>query len=104
MGEAVISLFIKASKNIFSYVFQYDNNSAYTLSFNIFNPNRNDQDFPYNMCCNTTAMLKIDSAYKQSKKYHPQVYVEECKYADAEIQQCIMLNDSDDDEGFFEVA
>ena len=24
-------------------------------------------------------MLKIDSVYKQSKNYHPQVYVKECK-------------------------
>ena len=26
------------------------------------------------------ALLKIDSVYKQGKTYHPQVYVEECKY------------------------
>ena len=46
-------------------------------------------------------MLKTDSVYKQGKNYHPQVHVEECKYADAENQQCSML--SDDDDGFFEV-
>ena len=37
------------------------------------------QDAPYNMHCNATAVLKIDSVYKQGKNYHPQVYVEECK-------------------------
>ena len=49
------------------------------------------------------ADLNIDSAYKQGKNYHPQVYVEEFKYTDAENQQCSMLNDDDDDDGFFEV-
>ena len=53
------------------------------------------------MYCNATAVLKTDSVYKQGKNYHPQVHVEECKYADAENQQCSML--SDDDDGFFEV-
>ena len=59
------------------------------------------QDVPYDMYCNKTAVLKIDSVYKQGKNYHPQVHVEECKYTDAENQQCSML--SDDDDGFFEV-
>ena len=35
------------------------------------------------MYCNATSVLKIDSAYKQGKNYHPQAYVEECKYTDA---------------------
>ena len=35
------------------------------------------------------------------KNYHPQVYVEECKYSDVENRQCNML--SDDDDGCFEV-
>ena len=47
-------------------------------------------------------MLKIDSVYKQGKNYHPQTYIEECKYTDAEKKQCNMLSDVDDD-GFFEV-
>ena len=55
------------------------------------------------MHCNATAVLKINSAYKQGKNYHPQVYVEECKYTDAENQQCSMLSDDDDDDGFFEM-
>ena len=58
------------------------------------------QDVLYDMYCNATAVLKIDSAYKQGKNYHPQTYVEECKYTDAETQQCNMLSD---DDGFFEV-
>ena len=34
--EALIPLFIKISKNIFSYdMSQYDKNSAYTMSFNV---------------------------------------------------------------------
>ena len=63
--------------------------------------NFHGQYVPYNMHCNATAVLRIDSVYKQGKNYHPQVYVEECKYTDAENQQCSML--SDDDDGFFEV-
>ena len=36
-GETIIPLFIKTPKNIFSYgVSQYDKNSAYTMSFNVF--------------------------------------------------------------------
>ena len=46
-------------------------------------------------------MLIIDSVYKQTKNYHPQVYAEECKYIDAENQHCSMLSDNDD--GFFQV-
>ena len=33
---------------------------------------------------NATAVLKIDSVYKQGENYHPQAYAEECKYTDAE--------------------
>ena len=105
---------------------QYDKNSAYTMSFNVFETNEwvsqykniwnkvewqmfekmttrpikgegryvhgklemwkecikmnfHGQDVPYDMYCNATAVLKIDSVYKQGKNYHPQVYVEECK-------------------------
>ena len=64
--------------------------------------NFHGQDVTYDMYCNATAVLKIDSVYKQGKNYHHQVYVKECKYNDAENQQCKMLSD-DDDYGFFEV-
>ena len=58
------------------------------------------QGVPYDMYCNATAVLKIDSVYKQRKNYDPQVYVEECRYTGAERQQCNMLSN---DDGFFEV-
>ena len=64
--------------------------------------NFHSQDVPHDMYWNVTAVLKIDSVYKQGKNYHPQVYVEGCKYTDAENQPCNMLRD-DDDDGFFEV-
>ena len=60
------------------------------------------QTVPYDVYCNATAALKIDSVYKQGKNYHPQTYIEECIYTDVEKQKCNMLSD-DDDEGFFEV-
>ena len=46
--------------------------------------NFHGQDIPYNMYWNATAALKIDSVYKESKIYHPQVCVEEWKYTDEE--------------------
>ena len=124
---ALVTLFNKTPKNIFSYgVSQYDKNSTYTMSFNVseakewvsqykkiwnevesqlfekmvtepikretryvsgklkmwkerIKTNFHGQDVPYDMYCNATAVLKIDSVYKQAKNYHPQVYVEECK-------------------------
>ena len=151
VDEALMPLFIKTPKNAFSHgVPQYDKNSAYTMSFNVFEgkewmsqykkiwnevesqlfeklatepikgkylrgklktwkkdikTNFHGQIVPYDMYCNATAVLKIDSVYKQGKNYHPQTYVEECKYTDAEKQQCNMLSDDDDDDddGFFEV-
>ena len=60
------------------------------------------RDVPYDMYCNATALLRIDSVYKQGKNYHPQVYVEECKYTYAENRQCNMLS-NDYHDGFFEV-
>ena len=145
LDEALIPLFIKALKNIFSYgVSQYDKNSTYAMSFNVsetkewvsqykkiwnevesqlfekmatepikregsyvngklktwkerIKTNFHGQDVPYDMHCSETALLKIDSVYKQGKNYHPQVYVEECKYTDAENQQYNMLSDDDND-------
>ena len=152
VNGALASLFVKTPKNIFSYgVSQYDENSAYPISFNVskarearewmsqyrkiwnevesqlfeklatesingggryvygklkmwkerIKTNFHGQDVPYDMYCNATAVLEIDSVYKQSKNYHPQVYVEECKYTDVQKRQCNML--SDDDDGFFEL-
>ena len=33
--------------------------------------NFQNQDFPFYMFCNATAMLKTDSVHKQCKNYHP---------------------------------
>ena len=56
------------------------------------------------MYCNATVLLKVDPVYKQGENYYPQVYVEECKYTDAESHQCNMLSDlDDDDDGYCEV-
>ena len=57
---------------------------------------------PYDTYCNATAVLKIDYVYKQGKNYHPQTYVEECKYTDVEKKKGRSML-SDDDDGFFEV-
>ena len=49
----------------------------------------------FHMTC--FAIFKVDSVRKQDKNYHPQVYVEGCKYTDTESQQCKMLSDSEDE-------
>ena len=112
LDGALIPLFIKTPKNIFSYgVLQYNKNSVYTMSFNVsekkewvsqykniwnevgsqlfeklatepikregksvhgklktwkerIKTNFHGQDVPYDMYCNGTAVLKIDSVYK----------------------------------------
>ena len=64
--------------------------------------NFHGQMVPYDVYCNATAVLKIDSVYKQGKNYHPQIYIEECIYTDVEKQRRSMLSD-DDDDGFFKV-
>ena len=61
-----------------------------------------DQIVPYDVYCNATTVLKIDSVHKQGKNYHPQTYIEECIYTDVEKQKCNLLSD-DDDDGVFEV-
>ena len=61
-----------------------------------------DQIVPYDVYCNATTVLKIDSVHKQGKNYHPQTYIEERIYTDVEKQKCYLLSD-DDDDGFFEV-
>ena len=50
------------------------------------NTNFHGQDIPYVMYCNGTAVLKVESTYKQGKNYHLQVYIEDCNYTDAESQ------------------
>ena len=50
------------------------------------NTNFHGQDIPYDMYCNATAVLKIESIYKQGENYHLQVYIEDCNYNDAESQ------------------
>ena len=57
------------------------------------------------MYCHATAVLKIDSVYKQGKKYHLQVYVEQ--YAENRQRNMLSGDDDDDDDddndGFFEL-
>ena len=150
VDEALIPLFTKTPKNIFSHgVSQYDKNSPYTMSFSVseekewvsqykkiweevesqlfekpatepikgkyvrgkFKTRKKDiktnfhgRIVPYDTYCNAMAVLKIDPVYKQGKNYHPQTYVEECKYTDVDKQRLSMLSDDDDDDDeFFEV-
>ena len=63
--------------------------------------NFHGQIVPYDVYCNATIVLKIDSVYKQGKNYHPQLYIEECIYTDVEKQRRNKLSDDDDDDGFF---
>ena len=51
------------------------------------------RDVPCDMYCNAVTVLKIDSVYNQSKNYHPQVHIKDCKYINAESQQCYLCSD-----------
>ena len=101
LNDVESQLFEKMTTEIIKSEGRYVNGKLKTWKERI-KTNFHGQDVPYDMYCNATAVLKIDSVYKQGKNYHPQVYVEECKYTDAENQQCSMLSD-DDNDGFFEV-
>ena len=48
--------------------------------------NFHGQIVPYDVYCNATAVLKIDSVYKQGKIYYPQTCIEVCIYTDVEKQ------------------
>ena len=101
LNDVEPQLFEKMTTEIIKSEGRYVNGKLKTWKERI-KTNFHGQHVPYNMHCNAMAVLKIDSVYKQGKDYHPQVYVEECKYTDAENQQCSRLSD-DDDDGFFEV-
>ena len=100
LNDVESQLFEKMTTEIIKSEGRYVNGKLKTWKERI-KTNFHGQDVPYDMHCNATAVLKIDSVYKQGKNYHPQAYVEECKYTDAENQQCNML--SDDDDGSFEL-
>ena len=54
-----------------------------------------------------TEPIKKEGRYVNGKlktwKERIRTHVKDCKYIDAENQQCSMLSDDDDDDGFFEV-
>ena len=51
--------------------------------------------------------MKKEGRYVNGKlktwKERIRTHVKDCKYIDAEYQQCSMLSNDDDDDGFFEV-
>ena len=96
--EAESQLFEKLATEPIKREGKYVNGKLKTWKEHI-KTNFHGEDFPYDMDFNVTAVLKIDSVYKQGKNYHPQAYVEECKYTDAENQQYSILSD-DDGESF----
>ena len=96
--EAESKLFEKLATEPIKREGKYVNGKLKTWKEHI-KTNFHGEDFPYDMDFNVTAVLKIDSVYKQGKNYHPQAYVEECKYTDAENQQYSILSD-DDGESF----
>ena len=99
-NEVESQLFEKMSTEPTKIEGRYVNSNLKTWKERI-KTNFHGQDVPHNIHCNAMVVLNIDSVYKQGKNYHPQVYIEECKYTDVENQQCSML--SNDDDGFFEV-
>ena len=60
--------------------------------------NFHKQEVPYNIPCQTSSLLCINSVYNQGKNFYPQVYVEECKYKKIERLKCNLLSDSEEEE------
>ena len=54
------------------------------------------KDIPYNQCCRATAVLKVESVYKQISNYYPQVYVEDAKIKPVENSKCRLLSNSEE--------
>ena len=82
MEEVESQLFEKLATETIKREGRYVNGKLKTWKERI-KTNFNGQDIPYDMHCNAMTVLKIDSVYKQGKNYHPQIYVEECKYTNA---------------------
>ena len=59
--------------------------------------NFHKQEVPYDVSCQISSVLCINSVYNQGKNYYPQVYVEECKYKKIERLTCNLLSDSEEE-------
>ena len=46
--------------------------------------------------CNCLSLILIDSVYKKGKNYHPQVFLEECKYIVTEKKMSNYITDDID--------
>lgn len=82
-NEVESQLFGKLTTELIKGVDKYIHDKLKMLKERI-KTNFHGQDIPHNMYWKATAALKIDSVYKESKIYHPQVCVEEWKYTDEE--------------------
>ena len=59
--------------------------------------NFHGKSVPHEERCEATAMLKVSPVYQQGANYHPQVYIEECKYCASEATKYHLLSDSEDE-------
>ena len=59
--------------------------------------NFHGKSVPHEERCEATAMLKVSPVYQQGANYHPQVYIEECKYCAREATKYHLLSDSEDE-------
>ena len=69
-NEAESQLFEKLATEPIKREGRYANGKLKTWKEHI-KTNFHGQDAPYDMYCSATAVLKIDSVYKQGKNYHP---------------------------------
>ena len=60
------------------------------------------QNVNVNAPCKCLSMVMLDSVIKVNKKYYPQTFLEECKYAQEKIKIESYIDDDDDDDDFAE--
>ena len=56
------------------------------------------QNVNVNAPCKCLSMVMLDSVIKVNKKYYPQTFLEECKYAQEKIKIESYIDDDDDDD------
>ena len=59
------------------------------------------QNVNVNAPCKCLSMVMLDSVIKVNKKYYPQTFLEECKYAQEKIKIESYIDDDDDDDDDF---
>ena len=88
------------SKTIYGDDGKYIKTKTYAGSIitNFHNKKMPKQNVNVNAPCKCLSMVMLDSVIKVNKKYYPQTFLEECKYAQEKIKIESYIDDDDDDD------